>query len=130
MGARGGSGIRKVESISRYRGAGVEEGLEYKTVHAGVPFYVVCAMDSILWPSRARFFGIPGRGGTLGASFADSGTISGPKSGPRGPKNGISRAQNSLFGTIIQFCRIPTPDRGAFGKNADHARSQTIGSQL
>ena len=37
VGARGGSGIRKVESISRYRGAGAECGLEYQPVHAGVP---------------------------------------------------------------------------------------------
>ena len=37
MGARGGSRIRMVESISRYRGAGAEGGLEYQRVHAGVP---------------------------------------------------------------------------------------------
>ena len=32
-----------------------------QTVHPGVPFCMVWAIDSLLWRSRDRFAGIPGR---------------------------------------------------------------------
>ena len=43
--------------------------MEYKGDHSGVPFCVVWAVDSLLWHSRDRFAGIPGRRGVLGSNF-------------------------------------------------------------
>ena len=68
-------------------GAGAECGLEYKSVPGGVPFCVVWAIDSILWPPRDRFAGIPGRqsllGGTLRRIGDDFGTQKWTKRGPK-----------------------------------------------
>ena len=69
MGARGGANIKKVCIFEGIRGAGAEGGLVLERVHPGVLFYVVYAIDSILWPSRDRFAGIPGRRGVLGSKF-------------------------------------------------------------
>ena len=73
---------------------------------------------------QIRYFGLPGTGspesrtdgGSLGASLEDLGTISGPKSGPRDPKNEISRVENSFVGPIIQPCHTAKPDRAHFVK--------------
>ena len=69
VGARGGADIKKVLSLRVYRGAGAECGLKLQTVHDGMPFCVVMAVDSLLWPSRDRFAGIPGRRRLLGGNL-------------------------------------------------------------
>ena len=79
-GVRGLEGVRIQGStlFEGIRGEGAEGGLRSKTAHPGVSILLPWAIDPLLWRSRDRFAGIPGRrslqGDTLRRIGDDFGT--------------------------------------------------------
>ena len=88
-----GLGVVRIQGSTLFegiRGEGAEGGLMLQTVHPGVPFLLPWAIDSLLWRSRDRFAGIPGRrslqGDTLRRIGDDFGTQKWTSSGPQRSK--------------------------------------------
>ena len=87
-----------------------------KSVHPGVSFRVVYAIDPTLWPSRGRFAGIPGRRGASWENFRRFGHHFGvekwTQSGPRGFKKWdfeVGKYFSIDFFGVVKFKRqIPT----------------------